>query len=207
MFKYSLVAVLMACSSIAWSNENPTDILDYDYIYASAGSGSLNEDAAANANASVYALGVSYMMNENWLLLGDYTARFIHPDDTTTRIDTLMGGIGYRYNLMQDFDFIASYNLGITKAKVELNTNNTTVSSDTELIHGGKIALNYGFAESWIANGSIQVNRSDLIDEEIYQTSLRYLVTSQFAIGGFYAHRDGNTQRTNELGINFLLEY
>ncbi|MFA0569016.1 outer membrane beta-barrel protein [Vibrio gallaecicus] len=207
MFKYSLVTVLMACSSIAWSNENPTDILDYDYIYASAGSGSLNEDATANANASVYALGVSYMMNDNWLLMGDYTARFIHPDDTTTRIDTLMGGIGYRYNLMQDFDFIASYNLGITKAKVELNTNNIAVSSDTELIHGGKVALNYGFAESWIASGSIQVNRSDLIDEEIYQTSLRYLVTSRFAIGGFYAHRDGNTQRTNELGINFLLEY
>ncbi|MGF1755628.1 hypothetical protein L4C33_18770 [Vibrio makurazakiensis] len=189
------------------AEEVPSTILDYDYLYASVGSGSLNEDAGVNSNASIFSIGGSYQADDNWLVVGDYTARFLHPDETTTRADTLMAGAGYRYVIVRDFDFVTSYQIGVTKAKVELNdAANTTVSSDTEFIHGVKVALNYGFSESWIAIGSVQFNRSDLLDEEVYHTSLRYLVTPKFAVGGFYNHRNGQDERTNEIGINFLLE-
>jgi len=207
MLKYSLVPVLVVFSSVASAEPISAEILDYNYVYASAGSGSLNEDAGVNNNASIYSLGLSYEISDNWLVLGDYAARFIHPDETTTRADTLMGGVGYKYSIAQDFDLVTSYQVGVTKAKVELNDSNITVSSDTEFIHGAKVALNYGFAKSWIASGSVQVNRSDLFDEEVYHSSLRYLVTTKFAIGGFYNHRNGEQERTNELGVNFLLEY
>ncbi|MDH5930998.1 outer membrane beta-barrel protein [Vibrio splendidus] len=211
-WKLSLVPAVFMFSPSLWADTNAVDILDYDHIYATAHSGSLNEDAGGNNNASSYGLGVSYAMTDDWLLLGDYSARFIHPDDTTTRIDTLMPGVGYRYSIKKDLDIVAYYLLGITKGKVEDNDTNRTESSDTEFVQGVKAELNYGFAKRWIANGSVQVNRSDLFDEEIYHVGLRYLVTNKFAIGGSYQHRDGEgskggSERTNELGVEFFLEY
>ncbi|MCZ8501243.1 outer membrane beta-barrel protein [Vibrio lentus] len=211
-WKLSLVSAVFMFSPSLWAATDVVDILDYDHIYATAHSGSLNEDAGGNNNASSYGLGVSYAMTDDWLLLGDYSARFIHPDDTTTRIDTLMPGVGYRYSIKKDLDVVAYYLLGITKGEVEDNDTNRTESSDTEFIQGVKAELNYGFAKRWIANGSVQVNRSDLFDEEIYHVGLRYLVTNKFAIGGSYQHRDGEgskggSERTNELGVEFFLEY
>ncbi|WP_215403056.1 outer membrane beta-barrel protein [Vibrio gigantis] len=211
-WKLSFVSTVFVFSPSLWADTNAVDILDYDHIYATAHSGSLNEDAGSNNNASSYGLGVSYAMTDDWLLLGDYSARFIHPDDTTTRIDTLMPSVGYRYSIKKDLDIVAYYLLGITKGKVEDNDTNRTESSDTEFIQGVKAELNYGFAKRWIANGSVQVNRSDLFDEEIYHLGLRYLVTNKFAIGGSYQHRDGEgstgvSERTNELGVEFFLEY
>ncbi|MEZ8628340.1 outer membrane beta-barrel protein [Vibrio splendidus] len=211
-WKLSLVPAVFMFSPNLWADTNAVDILDYDHIYATAHSGSLNEDAGGNNNASSYGLGVSYAMTDDWLLLGDYSARFIHPDDTTTRIDTLMPGVGYRYSIKRDLDVVAYYLLGITKGEVEDNDTNRTESSDSEFIQGVKAELNYGFAKRWIANGSVQVNRSDLFDEEIYHVGLRYLVTNKFAIGGSYQHRDGEgskggSERTNELGVEFFLEY
>lgn len=207
MLKYGLVPVLVGFSSSLLANSLPSEILDYNHVYASAGSGSLNEDAGGNNNASIFSLGLSHEMTDEWLILGDYAARFVHPNESTTRTDTLMGGVGYKYRIDQDFDFVASYLLGVTKSKAELNESNVTLSSETEFIHGAKIALNYGFSRAWIANGSIQFNRSDLFDEEVYHAGLRYLVTPKFAVGGFYNHRNGSENRTNELGVNFLLEY
>ncbi|WP_192890443.1 outer membrane beta-barrel protein [Vibrio bathopelagicus] len=211
-WKLSFVSAVFMFSPSLWADTHSVDILDYDHIYATAHSGSLNEDVGSNNNASSYGLGVSYAMTDDWLLLGDYSARFIHPDDTTTRIDTLMPGVGYRYSIKNDLDIVAYYLLGITKGKVEDNDTNRTESSDTEFIQGVKAELNYGFAKRWIANGSVQVNRSDLFDEEIYHLGLRYLVTNKFAIGGSYQHRDGEgskggSERTNELGVEFFLEY
>lgn len=211
-WKLSLVPAVFMFSPSLWADTNAVDILDYDHIYATAHSGSLNEDAGGNNNASSYGLGVSYAMTDDWLLLGDYSARFIHPDDTTTRIDTLMPGVGYRYSIKRDLDVVAYYLLGITKGEVEDNDTNRTESSDSEFIQGVKAELNYGFAKRWIANGSVRVNRSDLFDEEIYHVGLRYLVTNKFAIGGSYQHRDGEgskggSERTNELGVEFFLEY
>ena len=211
-WKLSLVPAVFMFSPSLWADTNAVDILDYDHIYATAHSGSLNEDAGSNNNASSYGLGVSYAMTDDWLLLGDYSARFIHPDESTTRIDTLMAGAGYRYSIKKDLDIVASYLLGITKGEVELNGSNETIESDTEFVQGVKAELNYGFAKRWIANGSVQVNRSDLFDEEIYHLGLRYLVTNKFAVGGSYQHRDGEgskggSERTNELGVEFFLEY
>lgn len=207
MHKFGLGIVTIIYSIRVFAEVSPSNILDYDYLYASVGSGSLNEDAGVNSNASIFSIGGSYQVDEHWLAVGDYTARFLHPDETTTRADTLMAGVGYRYAIISDFDAVTSYQIGVTKAKVELNdVTNTTVSSDTEFIHGAKVALNYGFSDSWIAIGSVQFNRSDLFDEEVYHTSLRYLVTPKFAVGGFYNHRNGQDERTNEIGVNFLLE-
>ncbi|MGF1746705.1 hypothetical protein [Vibrio minamisatsumaniensis] len=211
-WKLSFVSAVFLFSPSLWAEDHRMDVLDYDHIYATAHSGSLNEDAGRNSNASSFGLGGSYTINDDWLLLGDYSARFIHPDESTTRIDTLMTGAGYRYGIKKDLDIVASYQLGITKGEVELNRTNETLESNTEFVQGVKAELNYGFAKRWIANGSVQLNRSDLFDEEIYHLGLRYLVTNKFAIGGSYQHRDGESskgvrERTNELGVEFFLEY
>ena len=154
-WKLSLVSTVFMFSPSLWAETHSVPILDYDHIYATAYSGSLNEDAGGNNNASSFGLGGSYAMTGGWLLLGDYSARFIHPDDTTTRIDTLMPGVGYRYGIKKDLDVVAYYLLGITKGKVEDNDTNRTESSDTEFIQGVKVGLNYGFAKRWIANTPI----------------------------------------------------
>ncbi|NAZ46456.1 outer membrane beta-barrel protein [Vibrio toranzoniae] len=211
-WKLSLVSTVFVFSPSLWAETHSVNILDYNHIYATAHSGSLNEDAGGNNNASSFGLGASYAVTDDWLLLADYNARFIHPDKSTTRIDTLMPGVGYRYSIKKDLDIVASYLLGITKGESELNSSNKTLESDTEFIQGVKAELNYGFAKRWIANGSVQVKRSDLFDEEIYHLGLRYLVTNKFAIGGSYQHRDGEgskggSERTNELGVEFFLEY
>ncbi|MFA0077005.1 outer membrane beta-barrel protein [Vibrio artabrorum] len=211
-WKLSFVSAVFLFSPSLWAEDHRMDVLDYDHIYATAHSGSLNEDAGGNSNASSFGLGGSYTINDDWLLLGDYSARFIHPDESTTRIDTLMAGAGYRYGIKKDLDIVASYLLGMTKGEVEVNRTNETLESDTQFVQGLKAELNYGFAKRWIANGSVQLNRSDLFDEEIYHLGLRYLVTNKFAIGGSYQHRDGESskgvsERTNELGVEFFLEY
>ena len=211
IWKLGLVSVCAAFSFEGMAQDNESKDLDFNYVTASVYSGSLNADAGGNNNASVFGLGVSYELTDKWLLVGDYTARFIHPDESTTRIDTLMGGAGYRFNIRKDLDIVASYLLGVTKGEVELNSNNKTLESDTEFIHGGKFDLNYGFAKRWVANGSIQANRSELFDEEIYHLGLRYKITSKFSIEGAYQHRNGDSdnggERTNELGLAFRLEY
>jgi len=211
IWKLGLVSVCAAFSFEGMAQDNESKDLDFNYVTASVYSGSLNADAGGNNNASVFGLGVSYELTDKWLLVGDYTARFIHPDESTTRIDTLMGGAGYRFNIRKDLDIVASYLLGVTKGEVELNSNNQTLESDTEFIHGGKLDLNYGFAKRWVANGSIQANRSELFDEEIYHLGLRYKITSKFSIEGAYQHRNGDSdnggERTNELGLAFRLEY
>ncbi|WP_255230553.1 outer membrane beta-barrel protein [Vibrio pelagius] len=211
IWKLGLVSVCAAFSFEGMAQDNESKDLDFNYVTASVYSGSLNADAGGNNNASVFGLGVSYELTDKWLLVGDYTARFIHPDESTTRIDTLMGGAGYRFNIRKDLDIVASYLLGVTKGEVELNSNNKTLESDTEFIHGGKLDLNYGFAKRWVANGSIQANRSELFDEEIYHLGLRYKITSKFSIEGAYQHRNGDSdnggERTNELGLAFRLEY
>ncbi|MFA0501410.1 hypothetical protein AB4496_21585, partial [Vibrio sp. 10N.222.46.A1] len=120
-WKLSLVSAIFMFSSSSWAETHRVDILDYDHIYATAHSGSLNEDAGSNNNASSYGLGISYAITDDWLLLGDYSARFIHPDESTTRMDTLMPGIGYRYSIKRDLDIVAYYLLGITKGEVEDN--------------------------------------------------------------------------------------
>ncbi|MEZ9564368.1 outer membrane beta-barrel protein [Vibrio artabrorum] len=211
-WKLSFVSAVFLFSPSLWAEDHRMDVLDYDHIYATAHSGSLNEDAGGNSNASSFGFGGSYTINDDWLLLGDYSARFIHPDESTTRIDTLMAGAGYRYGIKKDLDIVASYLLGMTKGEVEVNRTNETLESDTQFVQGLKAELNYGFAKRWIANGSVQLNRSDLFDEEIYHLGLRYLVTNKFAIGGSYQHRDGESskgvsERTNELGVEFFLEY
>ncbi|MEZ9058153.1 outer membrane beta-barrel protein [Vibrio pelagius] len=211
IWKLGLVSVCAAFSFEGMAQDNESKDLDFNYVTASVYSGSLNADAGGNNNASVFGLGVSYELTDKWLLVGDYTARFIHPDESTTRIDTLMGGAGYRFNIRKDLDIVASYLLGVTKGEVELNSNNQTLESDTEFIHGGKLDVNYGFAKRWVANGSIQANRSGLFDEEIYHLGLRYKITSKFSIEGAYQHRNGDSdnggERTNELGLAFRLEY
>ncbi|WP_299695365.1 hypothetical protein [uncultured Vibrio sp.] len=210
-WKLSLISLLFVISPSSWAETSNMDILDYDHLYATAHSGSFDEEGGGNDSASSFGVGFSYTVADSWVLLADYSARFIHPDESTTRIDTLMAGAGYRYSIKKDLDIVASYLLGITKGEIELNETNQTLESDTEFIQGVKLDLNYGFAKRWITNGSVQVNRSDLYDEEIYHLGLRYLVTSAFAIGGSYQHRDGEGKfrngSTDELGVEFILEY
>ncbi len=161
-----------------WAATDVVDILDYDHM-CHCSFGQFGMKTRVVIITLRRGLGVSYAMTDDWLLLGDYSARFIHLDDTSQlELIRFMPGVGYRYSIKKiQMWWLTTYSVLPCKWSWKTTTINRTESSDTEFIQGIKAELNYGFAKRWIANGSVQVNRSDLFDEEIYHVGLRYLVT------------------------------
>ncbi|MDF5139025.1 outer membrane beta-barrel protein, partial [Vibrio parahaemolyticus] len=142
----------------------------------------------------------------------DYSAQFFHPDDFTLRIDRLLFGGGYRYGVTEQFDIYGLYGIGAIKAKATDDKTDNTLSSDSELIQAVTVGVNYLLSEKLIATAEVELNRSDIVDENNFKIGLNYQWHKVIGTGLFYQFRDTDysgesSDYVNEVGLSLKFVY
>ncbi len=144
---------------------------------------------------------------DNWLLVTDYAARFIHPNGFTTEYYSLRPGVGYKYSLTNKLDVSSRVRYGALWSSTTNETTNTTVTNGTSSIYGIDLMLTYLAMENLEISVSGEMSRSSPIDEDIFMLRGDYYVNENIAIGGFYTYRDAQTSHTSEGGVSVRYAY
>ncbi len=204
------LAALPAISSAAVMDQ--AEKFGYEHIHLDVGAGTTNEEWLDNSNATTVGLGGNYLFIENWLFNVDYSAQFFHPDDFTLRIDRLLFGGGYRYGVTEQFDIYGIYGIGAIKAKATDDKTDNTLSSDSELIQAVTVGVNYLLSEKLIATAEVELNRSDIVDENNFKIGLNYQWHKVIGTGLFYQFRDTDysgesSDYVNEVGLSLKFVY
>lgn len=204
------LAALPAISSAAVMHQ--AEKFGYEHIHLDVGAGTTNEEWLDNSNATTVGLGGNYLFTENWLFNVDYSAQFFHPDDFTLRIDRLLFGGGYRYGVTEQFDIYGIYGIGAIKAKATDDKTDNTLSSDSELIQAVTVGVNYLLSEKLIATAEVELNRSDIVDENNFKIGLNYQWHKVIGTGLFYQFRDTDysgesSDYVNEVGLSLKFVY
>ncbi len=204
------LAALPAISSAAVMDQ--AEKFGYEHIHLDVGAGTTNEEWLDNSNATTVGLGGNYLFTENWLFNVDYSAQFFHPDDFTLRIDRLLFGGGYRYGVTEQFDIYGLYGIGAIKAKATDDKTDNTLSSDSELIQAVTVGVNYLLSEKLIATAEVELNRSDIADENNFKIGFNYQWHKVIGTGLFYQFRDTDysgesSDYVNEVGLSLKFVY
>ncbi|EOX3954474.1 outer membrane beta-barrel protein [Vibrio alginolyticus] len=204
------LAALPAISSAVVMDQ--AEKFGYEHIHLDVGAGTTNEEWLDNSNATTVGLGGNYLFTENWLFNVDYSAQFFHPDDFTLRIDRLLFGGGYRYGVTEQFDIYGLYGIGAIKAKATDDKTDNTLSSDSELIQAVTVGVNYLLSEKLIATAEVELNRSDIVDENNFKIGLNYQWHKVIGTGLFYQFRDTDysgesSDYVNEVGLSLKFVY
>ncbi|HHF2898473.1 porin family protein [Vibrio alginolyticus] len=204
------LAALPAISSAAVMDQ--AEKFGYEHIHLDVGAGTTNEEWLDNSNATTVGLGGNYLFTENWLFNVDYSAQFFHPDDFTLRIDRLLFGGGYRYGVTEQFDIYGIYGIGAIKAKATDDKTDNTLSSDSELIQAVTVGVNYLLSEKLIATAEVELNRSDIVDENNFKIGFNYQWHNVIGTGLFYQFRDTDysgesSDYVNEVGLSLKFVY
>ncbi|EGQ8041140.1 MULTISPECIES: outer membrane beta-barrel protein [Vibrio] len=204
------LAALPAISSAAVMDQ--AEKFGYEHIHLDVGAGTTNEEWLDNSNATTVGLGGNYLFTENWLFNVDYSAQFFHPDDFTLRIDRLLFGGGYRYGVTEQFDIYGIYGIGAIKAKATDDKTDNTLSSDSELIQAVAVGVNYLLSEKLIATAEVELNRSDIVDENNFKIGFNYQWHKVIGTGLFYQFRDTDysgesSDYVNEVGLSLKFVY
>ncbi|EGQ8053684.1 porin family protein [Vibrio alginolyticus] len=204
------LAALPAISSAAVMDQ--AEKFGYEHIHLDVGAGTTNEEWLDNSNATTVGLGGNYLFTENWLFNVDYSAQFFHPDDFTLRIDRLLFGGGYRYGVTEQFDIYGIYGIGAIKAKATDDKTDNTLSSDSELIQAVTVGVNYLLSEKLIATAEVELNRSDIADENNFKIGFNYQWHKVIGTGLFYQFRDTDysgesSDYVNEVGLSLKFVY
>tara|TARA_Y100001956_G_scaffold71611_1_gene76442 strand:+ start:597 stop:1232 length:636 start_codon:yes stop_codon:yes gene_type:complete len=181
--------------------------MDYEYLYAEVSAGSLDEYIGVNSDVSSFVLGGHYQVMDDLFVTLEYEARYIHPDETTTEIYTLLPGAFYRYEVVEGLDFLAGMKTGLLWAHQTNNETDKSISKDNRFMITGSAALRYNISENWDVEGSAEIRRSDVLDEEVYILRGDYFLTARISLGGFYKHRHKDTATTNEGGLSMRFYY
>ncbi|EQB0498599.1 outer membrane beta-barrel protein [Vibrio alginolyticus] len=204
------LAALPAISSAAVMDQ--AEKFGYEHIHLDVGAGTTNEEWLDNSNATTVGLGGNYLFTENWLFNVDYSAQFFHPDDFTLRIDRLLFGGGYRYGVTEQFDIYGIYGIGAIKAKATDDKTDNTLSSDSELIQAVTVGVNYLLSEKLIVTAEVELNRSDIADENNFKIGFNYQWHKVIGTGLFYQFRDTDysgesSDYVNEVGLSLKFVY
>lgn len=206
--KWLVPLLILGSSHFSYANEEViSQPLDYEYLYTEVSAGSLDEYIGVNSDVSSFLIGGHYGVKENLFVGAEYEARYIHPDETTTEIYTLLPGAFYRHNLIEGLDFLAGVKTGLLWANQTNNDTDKSISKDNRFMWGGSIALRYAMTEKWNAEGSAEFRRSDVLDEEVYLLRGDYYLTTRISLGGFYKHRHKKGATTNEGGVSMRFYY
>ncbi|EPN3958463.1 outer membrane beta-barrel protein [Vibrio alginolyticus] len=204
------LAALPAISSAAVMDQ--AEKFGYEHIHLDVGAGTTNEEWLDNSNATTVGLGGNYLFTENWLFNVDYSAQFFHPDDFTLRVDRLLFGGGYRYGVTEQFDIYGLYGIGAIKAKATDDKTDNTLSSDSELIQAVTVGVNYLLSEKLIATAEVELNSSEIVDENNFKIGLNYQWHKVIGTGLFYQFRDTDysgesSDYVNEVGLSLKFVY
>ncbi len=179
----------------------------YDYLYADVTSGRFDAEDGQDGNATSLAIGVSRVFNQDWLFVTDYSARFLHPDDVTVQRYTLMPGVGYRYSLSDSWDISSRVKAGMIWSQVKLDGTDEKINKDSEFIYGADVAVRFFATEKLSFLASAELNRSDIVDENIYIARADYRVSQRFTFGAFYSYRSDETLYVNEGGLSLKFAF
>lgn len=205
-----MLAPLALFVSLSSQAATDTNEIKYDYIYADLSAGSLNENLGVNNNVTALSIGGTYLWTDRVLATLDYTAKFIHPNDTTTELYTLLPGVAYRYPIMPKLDIVAGVKLGYLWASQSNDATDQELFKDNEMMWGASAELKYALNKSWELAAKSEFNHSDLVEETIFNLRADYQFNARMSVGAFYTHRDGDYQTaeisgnatTNEGGIS-----
>lgn len=216
---FSLLASLVALPMSVWAESSPSAPSSnwhnhYDYLGAYLSAGSMDQ---SDADSKVTDLTVAgrWAVGEHWFTQLDYSARFLHPDDITTNLYTLLPGVGYRIAASDKLDLFAMGKFGYLWASQTDDATDDKFYSDHGGVWGASIGAQYALSTHWKLEGQAQLTRSNIVDEQSYSISAHYRVSQRFVLGGFYTYRDSDydtasqagSAQTNEAGVSlrFLL--
>ncbi|PFG56429.1 opacity protein-like surface antigen [Vibrio sp. ES.051] len=207
---FGLLSVLPVVSSASAVDQG--EKFGYEHLHLDVGAGTTNEEWLDNSNATTVNFGGNYLFTNNWLFNVDYSAQFFHPDDFTLRIDRLLVGGGYRQGITPLFDIYGTYGVGAIKAKATNDKTDNTLSSDSELLQAVTVGVNYLLSEKLIATAEVEVNRSDIVDENNVKIGFNYQWHDVIGSGLFYQFRDTDysgesSDYINEVGLSLKFIY
>ncbi|EGU31716.1 outer membrane beta-barrel protein [Vibrio scophthalmi] len=178
---------------------------DYRYGYVEFASGSLDEDIGGNSNITAINTGGKLPIDQRWLATLDYSARFIHPEKTTTEIYTLLPGVAARIDAGPGLEFLVGGKAGMQWARLTDDDTDVKLESSNEFVWGLEIGLIYNITQRWRLATDAELNRSDILDVDIYSLRADYRINSGFTAGAFYSHRESDRGSTNEGGVALKL--
>jgi hypothetical protein len=109
--------------------------------------------------------------------------------------------------MFDSFDLLAGVKMGLLWANQTNNETDKFISKDHRFMLGGNLTARYQFSPNWSVEGSMEVRRSDTLDEEVYVLRTDYDLTERISLGGFYKHRHESTATTNEGGLSMRFYY
>lgn len=198
---YLLAPMLLAASLSAYG-QSTTNNLNYNFLYADLSAGSLGENLGVNSNVTSLAVGGNMLIDNQFLATLDYEARFIHPQNTTTEIYTLLPGAAFRYPIEDKWDLVAGTKAGYIWSTQTNDITDAKISSDNKFMWGGDLTLKYELNKFWELSVTGGLRRSDILDEDIFNMRGDYQVSTKLVFGGFYTHRNNGSTTTNEGGVS-----
>jgi hypothetical protein len=126
------------CAGVFASDENL--LPDGDYVYAKLASGSLDERIGVNSNITTLGVGGLNLLRNHFYLSVDYSARFIHPQDTTTELYSLLPGINFHYDIVDDLQLGFGIKLGYLWAKQTQDIDDANLYSKNSVQWGGRVS-------------------------------------------------------------------
>lgn len=195
--------------SVAVLAEDPIRVhkVNQDYLYADVSAGSFDADNGAEGNVTSVMVGYSGLFAEHWLVVADYEARFIRPDETTTEIYSFRPGVGYKWDLNDDWLIYSRARAGYLRTVTTEDDTDQQLSDSSDLIYGIDLGLSYSPIDKLELTALGELSRSDALDEEIVKLRADYYVTRRFALGGFYSYRNAGEYTSNEGGISMRYAY
>ncbi len=181
--------------------------LSYDYVYADLASGTKDETLGRNSDVMDLAVGGYYGLDSTWILTGEYSARFIHLDDTTAQNYILLPGLGMRIGLGERLDLLVDGKLGGIRYVLSDDDSDDDIESSTKLMYGASARLRYALTENWQLGAGLRLRRSDIVDEDIMDVGVHYRFNSLFALGGFYTHTEYSHHSSNSGGLSLRVYY
>ncbi|MEZ9229890.1 outer membrane beta-barrel protein [Vibrio amylolyticus] len=181
--------------------------INYDYFYADLSSGSYDETLGVNSNVTALAVGFSTLYRQNWLLGFDYSARFTHRDTETDEYYTIQPAIGYRFELMPNFELSPRVKVGFKRLNVVVDDTDVRLFRHDDFIYGGDLKAAYQLTKKLELAAVGELIRSEHFDENILTLRGDYRISQSFTLGGFYTHRDMKSNTTNEGGISLRFYY
>lgn len=165
---------------------------DGDFVYAELASGSLDERIGVNSNVTTLKIGGQNLLRDHFYVAVDYSARFIHPQNTTTELYSLLPGIKFRYQIIDELELGAGVKLGYLWAKQTQDIDGVNLYSENSVQWGGMTELRYRVSNDWELSVAGELKNSDTVDEHIFYLFSEYYVSPDVKLGIFYSHTNGD---------------
>ncbi len=181
--------------------------LSYDYVYGDLASGTKDESLGRNSDIMDLKVGGYYKLDDTWLLTGDYSARFIHLDNTTAQNYVLLPGIGAHFMLSSRLDMLVDGKVGGIRYVLTDDDTDDNISTSTKLMYGAGVRFRYALTDNWQLGAGLNLHRSDVVDEDIMDVRVDYRFNDLFGLGGFYTHSEYDHHTSNSGGISARVYY